>query len=57
MKEKDNDINENWNSSIWNHYTIDKLKIILKENNLKVSGKKAILITRLMNNNIVPIPT
>jgi len=50
------DIHENWSSSIWNHYTIDKLKIFLKENNLKVSGKKALLISRLLNNNISPVP-
>lgn len=47
-------INENWISSKWNKYTIDQLKIVLKENKLKVSGKKALLITRLINNNILP---
>lgn len=52
--ENNEQINENWISSNWNGYTVDHLKNILKQYKLKVSGKKALLITRLINNNILP---
>jgi len=46
-------INENWMYSNWNSYKIEELKAILKENKLNVSGKKALLISRLIDNNIL----
>ena len=39
--------------SNWNSYKIEELKAILKENKLNVSGKKALLISRLIDNNIL----
>lgn len=54
ISKNNEEINENWTTSNWNEYTIDHLKGILKQNKLKVSGKKALLITRLINNNILP---
>jgi hypothetical protein len=39
--------------SIYSSYKVDTLKTILKENKLKVSGTKPMLISRLLNNNII----
>ena len=39
-------------NSIWKKYTIVKLKNLLRQNKLTVSGNKKMLITRLLENNI-----
>ena len=65
MKQNDtNDINivneqnhDNWKSSEWSQYTVDKLKFLLREHKLKVSGSKGILINRLIEHNITPHTT
>ena len=46
------ELNETWDNSGWKQYTIHSLKRILRENNLKVSGTKPYLISRLINNNV-----
>ena len=49
----DNLLNENESFlHLQKKYTISKLKEILKENKLKISGKKNELLTRLLVNNI-----
>jgi len=56
-KVKNNISNNNFNQSekyiyIANNYTIPQLKVILKYNKLPITGKKSILIERIINANI-----
>lgn len=50
-KKEVEELHSDW--SIYSSYKVDTLKTMLKENKLKVSGAKPILISRLMNNNIL----
>jgi len=56
IKKQSEQLNEHWNQSDWTKYTVSVLKRILNENNLKVSGTKPYLISRLINNNIAIPP-